>query len=540
MRVHDDDLECVDVPVPIARAQSFGFTALAESADAMLLLDQDGLVRVANRAAEALFRRDTSALVGARFTELLTRTRGGAHGPSGESLDAGSGTGRLVRVTAELPDGTTLPLEISLSPLGGSPPTGQLAVCRDGSDLERLEAQLRQAQKMEAIGRLAGGIAHDLNNVLTVVRSFGELALEEVDPDSSAHDHLTQVLRAAERSARLTRQLLAFSRRQPVAARVVTFNEIIRDTESMLRRAAGEDLDFRMILLRAAWPILVDPGHFEQVLLNLVVNARDAMPAGGSLTITTDNVELDDEYARAHGVSLAPGRYALLAVTDTGEGMTEEVRARIFEPFFTTKASDKGTGLGLSTCYGIVKQAGGVIWVYSEPGVGTSFKVYVPQTDVPAEERVTAPPRPVHVGGHETVLVVEDDTQVRRVLADTLAREGYRVLVAQHGLEALVLAEDHGPGIDLVVTDVVMPKMGGPELADQLRVLRPGLPILFLTGYSEQAVLNRGDLNPGASLLEKPFSRERLLARVRSILDARPGDARLDDARLDDARLELP
>ncbi|MBL8948590.1 MAG: response regulator, partial [Myxococcales bacterium] len=199
-----------------------------------------------------------------------------------------------------------------------------------------------------------------------------------------------------------------------------------------------------------------------------------------------------------------------------------------------------GTGLGLSTCYGIVKQAGGVIWVYSEPGVGTSFKVYVPQTDVPAEERVTAPPRPVHVGGHETVLVVEDDTQVRRVLADTLAREGFRVLVAQHGLEALVLAEDHGPGIDLVVTDVVMPKMGGPELADQLRVLRPGLPILFLTGYSEQAVLNRGDLNPGASLLEKPFSRERLLARVRSILDARPGDARLDDARLDDARLELP
>lgn len=522
--------------MPIARAQSFGFTALAESADAMLLLDQDGFVRVANRSAEGLFRRDASALVGARFTELLARDGNGVHGPSRASLDAGSGTGRLVRVTAELPDGTTLPLEISLSPLGGSPPTGQLAVCRDGSDRERLEAQLRQAQKMEAIGRLAGGIAHDLNNVLTVVRSFGELALEEVDPDSSAHDHLTQVLRAAERSARLTRQLLAFSRRQPVAARVVTFNEIIRDTESMLRRAAGEGLEFRTILLRAAWPILVDPGHFEQVLLNLVVNARDAMPAGGSLTITTDNVELDDEYARAHGVSLQSGRYALLAVTDTGEGMTEDVRARIFEPFFTTKTKDKGTGLGLSTCYGIVKQAGGLIWVYSEPGVGTSLKVYVPRTDAPVEERAAPAPRPVHVGGHETVLVVEDDAQVRRVLADTLSREGYRVLVAQHGLEALTLAEDHGPGLELVVTDVVMPKMGGPELAERLREARPGLPVLFLTGYSEQAVLHHGDLDPDASLLEKPFSRERLLARVRSILDAHRGDAHRGDAHRGDAR----
>ncbi len=497
------------------------FATLPESVDAMLLLDRDAIVRVVNSAAQRLFQRDASALIGTLFEVLLKGDNRTVRGSRHEIVVGGAAKGRMVRMIAELPDGTSQPIEISLSPLGLTTPNGQLAVCRDGTDLERLEAQVRQAHKMEAVGRLAGGIAHDLNNVLTVVRSFGELALEEVDPDSAAHDHLTQILRAAERSARLTRQLLAFSRQQPVAARVVTFNELVRDTEQMLRQAAGEGVECSVHLLRGAWPILVDPGHIEQVLLNLVVNARDAMDGGGALSISTDNVVLDEEYARAHGVQLAPGPYAMLSVTDTGEGMSEETRARIFEPFFTTKGSDKGTGLGLSTCYGIVKQAGGLIWVYSEPGVGTAFKVYVPRTDAVAEDRKPPPAESKRLGGHETLLVVEDDSQVRRVLADTLSREGYHVVVAQHGQEALRIAAERGASIDMLVTDVVMPKMGGTELAEHMRIARPDLPILFLTGYSEHAVVQHGVMQAGAAFLEKPFSRQRLLERVRSILDGR-------------------
>jgi two-component system cell cycle sensor histidine kinase/response regulator CckA len=506
----DESSDHADATAP-AHAQALTFTALVESPDAMLLLDHDGVVRVANRAAERLFHRE---LAGMRFAALL-----GDEALAAEETNRGD-TGRMLRLATSLPDGTRLPLEVSLSPLGTAPDSGQLAVCRDASDRERLEAQLRQAQKMEAIGRLAGGIAHDLNNVLTVVRSFGELALEEIDPTSPAHDHLTQVLHAAARSAKLTRQLLAFSRRQPVVARVVTFNDVVRDTEMMLRRAAGEDVEFHIERHPDAWPILVDPSHFEQVLLNLVVNARDAMEKGGSLTITTDNVELDDEYARAHAVALPAGPYAMLSVTDTGTGMTEEVRGRIFEPFFTTKDSEKGTGLGLSTCYGIVKQAGGVIWVYSELGIGTAFKIYVPRTQVAADPKVGTGTTLRRIGGHETLLVVEDDSQVRRVLADTLTREGYRVVVAQNGLDALRLAEEDVGRFDMLVTDVVMPKMGGPELAERLRLVRSDLPVLFLTGYSEHAVVQHGVPQAGAfSLLEKPFSRQRLLERVRSILD---------------------
>jgi len=514
----DDESLDHDEATTQAPVQGLTFTALVESPDAMMLLDPDGVVRVANRAAERLFHREARVLVGTSFVSLFEGGRAGLDAVGSDPME----TGRTVRVSASLPEGTRLPLEISLSPLGGVPATGQLAVCRDASDRERLEAQLRQSQKMEAIGRLAGGIAHDLNNVLTVVRSFGELALEEVDPASPAHDHLTQVLRAAERSARLTRQLLAFSRRQPVVARFVTFNDVVRNTEVMLRRAAGEDVEFHIELQGEAWSILVDPSHFEQVLLNLVVNARDAMNKGGALTITTDNVELDDEYARAHGVALPAGPYAMLSVTDTGTGMTEEIRGRIFEPFFTTKGSDKGTGLGLSTCYGIVKQAGGVIWVYSEIGIGAAFKVYVPRTQAIAEQRAGTSPALRRVGGNETLLVVEDDSQVRRVLADTLSREGYRVIVAQHGLDALRLAEQNSGRFDMLVTDVVMPKMGGPELADRLRLARADLPVLFLTGYSEHAVVQHG-VQSGASLLEKPFSRQQLLERVRAILDGQVG-----------------
>jgi CheY-like chemotaxis protein len=289
----------------------------------------------------------------------------------------------------------------------------------------------------------------------------------------------------------------------------------------MLRRTIGEDIEFCTRLAAAPWAIDVDPGHFEQVLLNLVVNARDAMQHGGRLTIETTNWELDEAYGAAHGVTLAPGRYACLSVSDTGVGIPVELRPRIFEPFFTTKPTDKGTGLGLSTCYGIVKQAGGVIWVYSELGIGSTFKLYVPCTDREPDERIATSTTTRRVGGHETLLVVEDDSQVRSVVADTLRRHGYRVLCAQHGHEALHIAQAHGGGIDLLISDVVMPRMGGPELAETLRLTASDLRVLFISGYSEHAAVKHGLVQAGVTLLEKPFTRTSLLERVRAMLDGR-------------------
>ncbi|MBC8068950.1 MAG: response regulator [Deltaproteobacteria bacterium] len=496
---------------------------LAGASDAMLWLDDRAAVRWCNEAAPALFRRDRDALIGTSLAELACTAPSAADVPLATVLDElrQRGHGLTLSVTAHPADGSSFPLELSLSPLYGPHGAGMLVVCRDGSARARFEAQLVQAQKMEAVGRLAGGIAHDLNNVLTVVRSFGELAQESLEEGSAAHDHIDQVLKAAERSARLTRQLLAFSRRQPVASRVITFNEIVRDTESMLRRTIGEDIEFHTTLTVRPWAIDVDPGHFEQVLLNLVVNARDAMEHGGQLSIATGNCEIDEAYATAHGVTLLPGRYACLAVTDTGTGIPGELRQRIFEPFFTTKATDKGTGLGLSTCYGIVKQANGVIWVYSELGIGTTFKLYIPCTDRYPEQRPVVPSATRHLGGTETLLVVEDDEQVRSVVADTLTRHGYRVLCAQHGLDALRVVDAHGGAIDMLVSDVVMPRMGGPELAELLCAASPELRVMFISGYSEDAAITHGLLQAGATLLEKPFSRAALLERVRTVLDSR-------------------
>ncbi len=417
-------------------------------------------------------------------------------------------------------DGSNFIAEVTLSPFHHSNEYGLLVVCRDGSEHQRLVSELRQAQKMESIGRLSGGIAHDLNNVLTVVKSFGDLAQEACEPDSVAHEQVGQMLSAAERAASLTRQLLAFARRQPLAPRVVTFNDILKDTTRMLRRIIGEAIDFRMVLTSVPWPVRVDPTQFQQVLLNLVVNARDAMTTGGQISIRTGNREVDDRDAREFGGSAAAGAYAMVSVSDTGAGIAPELRARIFEPFFTTKDEGKGTGLGLSTCQEIVRQCQGFIVVESQVGRGTTFRIYIPRVHATAEERVvpvtTAPSR----GGCETVLVVEDDSQVRRVIAETLFRHGYRVLVAQHGIEAIRVVSDFAGPIDLLLTDVVMPKMGGPELASYLRPSMPDMRVLYLSGYCEEVVANELD---GARevVLEKPFSRGRLLDRVRALLDQR-------------------
>jgi CheY-like chemotaxis protein len=329
---------------------------------------------------------------------------------------------------------------------------------------------------------------------------------------------MQQILGAAHRARVLTRQLLAFSRRQTVDPRVITFNEIAANTDKMLRRTIGEDVEVVLRFTAQPWTIRVDPGHFEQVLLNLAVNARDAMPRGGTLMIETQNVELDTEYARAHGVRLETGEYAMVAVSDTGIGIPPELRERIFEPFFTTKDKSHGTGLGLSTCYGIVKQAGGFIWVYSEETLGSTFKIYVPRTR--EQRRPSTGMHAVATGleGHETILLVEDDDSVRAVLMQSLRNYGYNVLPARNGIEALEVVGQRGHAIDLVISDVVMPRMSGRALADALRERWPHLKMLFMSGYTDDALSRHGALEQGVVLLEKPFSPKRLALRIRELL----------------------
>ncbi len=379
------------------------------------------------------------------------------------------------------------------------------------------EEQLRLAQKMEAIGRLAGGVAHDFNNLLTVILSHTQLAIAELPEHDPLRGELELVEGAGRRAAELTRQLLAFSRRQVMRPRVIDLNEIVRGLEPMLRRLVGEDVALGLRLATGVRRIKADPSQVEQVIMNLVVNARDAMPQGGKLSIETSDVELDEGYGAMH-VGTGLGRHAMLAVSDTGIGMSDDVIERIFEPFFTTKEPGKGTGLGLSTVFGIVKQSGGSIWVYSEPGSGTTFKIYFPITDEQITQKVPAAVSSMQ--GNETVLLVEDDEGVRRVATDILRRQGYRVFAARGPAEAVALA-DGLPELDLLVTDVVMPEMGGRALAEQIAALRPGVRVLFMSGYTDDAIVRHGVLEAEMEFLQKPLTPESLARRVREVLDPR-------------------
>jgi two-component system cell cycle sensor histidine kinase/response regulator CckA len=339
--------------------------------------------------------------------------------------------------------------------------------------LARNEDELRQAQKMEAVGRLAGGVAHDFNNVLSVILSYSEMLLADLKQDDPLHGEIGEIRRAAVRASELTQQLLAFSRRQVLQPRVVDLNIIVGDMQKLLARLLGADIELVVLPSRGLGRTRVDPSQVEQVIMNLAVNARDAMPRGGQLTIQTNNVDLDADYARAHP-DVTPGAYVMLAVTDTGVGMNKETQARIFEPFFTTKEQGKGTGLGLSTVFGIVKQSGGHIWVYTEPGNGTAFKLYFPRTDAPLE-RVSSNPPEVHPAGVATILLVEDDDQVRAVARGILRRAGYVILEAANAGEAILASEQHTSPIHLLLTDVIMPRLNGPALAERLHKTRPDL-----------------------------------------------------------------
>jgi PAS domain S-box-containing protein len=458
-------------------------------------------------------------------------------------------------------DGTRLDIAIDAgverTPEGG---TRIASLCRNITERKRAEAQrkqleeqLRGAQRMEAIGLLAGGVAHDFNNLLSVILCCTEFAMERVRENDRAREELLEVKKAGERAVALTRQILAFSRKQVLQPAVLNLNQIAAGVEKMLHRILGEDIDYVQVLAPNLGPVRADPGQIEQVLMNLVVNARDAMPDGGKLTIETRDVDLDEEYAARH-LSVKPGPYVQFAVSDTGCGMDKQTQTRIFEPFFTTKERGKGTGLGLSTVYGIVKQSGGNIWVYSEPGQGTTFKIYLPR-DLSSFSKVTSSKlaaSPTPPTGTETVLVVEDEEAILGIAKRILCGAGYTVLTAANASEALLTCNVHQGKIDLMLSDVVMPQMGGRVLAERLVLARPGLKVIYMSGYADDAIVHHGTLDPGTNFIAKPFSAADLTRKVREVLDssiadptdrdvrALSGDANTDEQPLGAALLALP
>jgi PAS domain S-box-containing protein len=416
-------------------------------------------------------------------------------------------------------DGKTLWMHVSATPLFGREGqyTGAIAMLTDITERKRLEEQFRQAQKMEAVGRLAGGVAHDFNNLLMVINGHCDLLLKKLDARDPMHGQLTAVRKAGQRATALTQQLLAFSRKQITQPRVLDLNQVVGDVENMLRRLIGEDIALVTVLSPELGRVRTDPGHISQALMNLAVNSRDAMPKGGRLMIETANIDLDETYAREHP-AVNPGPYVQLTVSDSGTGMDAETQAHLFEPFFTTKKTGEGTGLGLSTVHGIVEQAGGFIWVYSELAKGTTFKIYLPRVEEAVEVEDVAEPAAGTLQGTETILVVEDQPELRKLARMVLEDHGYKVLAADNARDALFLSERHAGPIHLMLTDVVMPGMNGRELADRLKPLRPEMKVVYMSGYTANAIVEHGVLEPGIEYLQKPVSPDALAAKVRGML----------------------
>jgi signal transduction histidine kinase/DNA-binding response OmpR family regulator len=520
---------------------------LENIADAIMVLDAGGAVVFLNDAAARLldFPSATEAMEAARSGDprrltgrLDIRDEDGVPIPPDRVPIALALQGRdvpptLLRYRTGRRDGDRWAITRA-KPIrdGQGHPRLAVSIVQDVTDIRRAEEQSRQSQKMEAIGRLAGGVAHDFNNLLTAINGYSDLLLAGLSPEDGSRSYVEEIRKSGERAASLTRQLLAYSRKQILTPRVLRLGEIIRQMEGLVRRLIGEDLDFVAALDPEAGRICADQGQVEQVILNLVVNARDAMPDGGKLTIGTGNAEVRPDFI-AVDASLRPGKYVVLSVTDTGMGMDEEVKSRLFEPFFTTKGQSQGTGLGLSTVYGIVSQSGGAVTVHSEPGKGATFKVYFPAA-AGAEDSVPAP-QPGEEGpaprGDETILVVEDEDAVRRLVVNVLSGLGYRVLQASEGMEALEAARGHAGGIDLLLTDVVMARMGGRELASRIRLLKPSIRVAYMSGYTEDAIVRHGVLDAEAHFLQKPFSPGALARRIREVLDGRSARTAISGAR---------
>jgi signal transduction histidine kinase len=420
-------------------------------------------------------------------------------------------------------DGTVLQVEIAASQLSFRGRRAWLALAVDVTEKRNLEAQLAQAQKMEAVGQLAGGVAHDFNNLLGVITGYSELLIKDIGPKHAGHPRLEQIKKAADRGASLTRQLLAFSRKQVLQPRVIDLNDVVSDVEKMLRRLIGENIQFVTVFNSSIGRVRADPGQIEQVIVNLVVNARDAMPKGGRLILGTDSADLDLLYTRSRA-EVAPGHYVVLSVSDTGHGMDAATAAHIFEPFFTTKEPGKGTGLGLATVYGIVKQSGGHVNVYSEPGRGTTFRIYLPRVDAEAEQPVATPASPPP-RGTETILLLEDADALRMLVREVLEDSGYTVVEGGTPEKALANARQHPGPIHAILTDVVLPQMSGPEFATQLASLRPGVRVLFMSGYTDDAIGDHDLLDPEAAFIQKPFTADTLLRKMREVLDGPKGSS---------------
>lgn len=417
-------------------------------------------------------------------------------------------------------DGNLISVEITAHSLDFNGVPSRLVLANDVTERRSLEEQLRQSQKMEAIGMLVGGIAHDFNNLLTAINGYSELALKQMSDDEPLHQNVDEIYKAGKRAAALTGQLLAFGRKQVLLPKVINLNSIILEIEKMLRRLIGEDVGLQTALDSELGNVMADPGQIEQVLLNLVINARDAMPDGGQLTIETKNVFLDEDYARIH-ISVLPGHYVMMGVSDTGTGIDDPTLERIFEPFFSTKEPGKGTGLGLSTTYGIVKQSGGSIWVYSEPDKGTTFKIYFPRIHEDRIAYVARSDNTARMHGTETILLTEDEEIVRKLAKQVLEMYGYNVLVADRGKAALSISEEYGGHIDLLITDVIMPGMSGRDLSNQILMQRPDIKILYMSGYTDNAIVHHGVIDGEASFIQKPFSTDGLARKIRETLDAR-------------------
>jgi two-component system cell cycle sensor histidine kinase/response regulator CckA len=494
--------------------------ALLDSAtQAIVSIDRSGRIVLINRRAEDMFGYTRDELLGARIEILLPESKRAAHKSDREDYferprirPMGIG----MDLSGRRKDGSDFPVEVSLSYLEMPEGTFAIAFVSDISQRKQLEDQLMHAQKMEAVGRLAGGVAHDFNNMLTVISGYNRMILDELSPLDPLRGYAEEILKAADRAGALTNQLLAFSRRQIMKPRVINVNSVIEQTDKMLHRLIGEDIDLKFVLKSDLANIRADPGHVEQVIMNLAVNARDAMPLGGRLTLETANAHLDENYAKTH-MGVIPGDFVMIAVSDTGIGMDAETKRRIFEPFFTTKEKGKGTGLGLATVYGIVKQAGGDIWVYSEPNKGTTFKLYFPQVKESVAETPVAEGKSPQ-GNNETILVVEDEKAVRELTVRMLQRLGYSVLIAGSGAEAIEISSARPDRISLLLTDVVMPNMSGRQLADILAETRPDMKVIYLSGYTENTVIHHGVLDAGIEFLPKPFSREVLGKKIRDVL----------------------
>jgi two-component system, cell cycle sensor histidine kinase and response regulator CckA len=497
------------------------FTAFMDNSPIVAFMrDEQGRYVYVNRAFERLVKRPWREIVGKPpFDIWSSETAGKLFETDKDVLESGRPM-ELYEKTSLLGGETKewLAVKFPFQNRWSNRLVGCVAI--DATERKSLEEQLRQSQKMEAVGRLAGGIAHDFNNLLTIVAGYCHLLLNSQGIGERERSRIEEIKKAGEQAASLTRQLLAFSRKQVLAPRVLDLNAVISNLEKMLRRLIGEDIELLTIPRADLGQVKVDPGQVEQIIMNLAVNARDAMPTGGKLTIETDNVELDESYAHSH-LPCQPGRYVMLAISDTGSGMDVETQKHIFEPFFTTKEKGKGTGLGLATVYGIVKQSGGFIWVYSELGHGSTFKIYLPRSVESGEVVDVAPSQVGLLNGTETILLVEDEAALRTLVRGILISQGYKVLEAANGTEALTTSGQYKDPIHLLLADVVMPKMSGRELAERMTGFRPDMKVLYVSGYTDEAIVHNGMLDPSMDFLQKPFSPAALGRKIREVLDTR-------------------